>query len=211
MTYPKEWQPEINIISNYLIDKQSLNKADAIFVFGHYLPGISQTAAEQYKAGRAPIILVSGYWHERVPAGFKSEADFIAKALVKLDVPQENIIIEDHASNTLENVKFGMTKLHNEGYEIKSVIIVAVPWHIRRAKATMIKHYPDIKIGTATFDPKDVTLTPTIIARLVGEVDRLAEYHKKGDIFCPDIPAEVQQATEKLRALINNWQVQCKG
>ncbi len=211
MTYPAEWQPEIDIISDYLIDRQPLSRADAIFVFGHYLPDLPKSAAELYHSGMAPVILVSGYWHDRVPSGYASEADFIAQSLIKMGVPESSVIVEDRASNTLENVKFGMTKLAAKERSINSLIIVAVPWHMRRARATMIKHYPELVIGTATFDPKNVTLTPQIIARLVGEIDRLVEYHEKGDIFCPEMPNKVRQAAKSLRTLINDWELQSKG
>lgn len=206
MSYPAEWRPDVETVSNFLADKQPLNKADAILVFGHYLPQVAEQAADLYRRGVAPVVLVSGYYHEKVPTGFRSEAHHYAELMIDRGVPKEAIILEEQASNTLENVHFGIAALESSGHQVKSLVLVGVPWLMRRARATVEKQYPAITIGTESFTPPLDMLDVTRVNRLVGEVDRLAEYHAKGDLHCPEIPPTVMAASERLRALVDRWQ-----
>jgi uncharacterized SAM-binding protein YcdF (DUF218 family) len=211
MKYPAEWQGDVETISNFLADKQPIDQADAILVFGHYLPQVAEQAAALFHRGVAPVILVSGYYHEKIPAGYRSEAHHYAQLMISSGVPENAIILEENASNTLENVLFGIEKLTKAGHNIRSLVLVGVPWLMRRARATVAKQFPDIEIGTESFEPPLDMIDEIRVARLVGEVDRLIEYHAKGDLHCPIIPKNVRLATERLRQLIERRQTENKG
>lgn len=109
MLYPEEWDPDVRTVTDFLSYRQPLNNpADAIFVFGHYLPQVPQHALELWQQKMAPIILISGYGHDRLPPGMRSEVHYYQTLLVNEGVPPEEIILEEKASNTLENVRFGL-------------------------------------------------------------------------------------------------------
>jgi len=211
MSYPVEWQPDVSVISDFLSDSQPMQKADAILVFGHYLPEVAMQAAQIFQRRIAPIILISGYYHDKVPAGFRSEAHHYAELMKQQGVPERAIILEEEASNTLENVTLGIGKLQAAGHRTDALMLVGVPWLMRRARATVAKQFPTIKIGTESFIPPEGMLDETRVNRLVGEVDRLIEYHAKGDLDCPVIPDDVMSATERLRASIEYRQAESKG
>jgi len=123
--------------------------ADAIVVFAG---GVGETgkagggsqerlneAVALYRGGYAKyIVLSSGYVYS-----FK-EVQSMRDLAVAQDVPSGNIVLEERAKNTYENVTFVTGILHDHHWT--SVLLVSSPYHMRRATMVWHKLAPDISV-----------------------------------------------------------------
>ncbi|MGE4369777.1 MAG: YdcF family protein [Burkholderiaceae bacterium] len=91
------------------------------------------TAAELFKAGRAPYIVVSGAALE----GNVSEAQIMANALRQQGVPNEAIIMENQSLTTHENALYTARLLEKLGF--RNIILVTSSLHMPRAMAVFMK------------------------------------------------------------------------
>ncbi len=108
-------------------------KADALVVLGGGPEERPQRAAELFKAGAAPIILVSGFGD-----------DEITVRILKHDgIPETAIFREPRSVSTLENAEFCIPILRQMG--ARRVIIVTSWYHSRRAMACFRHAAPDIE------------------------------------------------------------------
>lgn len=109
----------ITDISNYIFVCDEPDKVDAIFLPGGSHPEQPEYAAELYKQGIAPILIVSGGVSVKKQKfeGVKSKADiyngdyktdceFLTDALNKNGVPLEQIYGEDMSGHTRDNAFF---------------------------------------------------------------------------------------------------------
>jgi uncharacterized SAM-binding protein YcdF (DUF218 family) len=126
----------------------TLPKADAILLLGggtrpalapREFPEVSEAgdrvlhAARLFRAGKAPIVVVSGGrlpWQTHGPA----EAEGMSALLLELGVPPEAIVREDGSTNTHENCLRSKPLLDARGAH--DVLLVTSALHMRRALAT---------------------------------------------------------------------------
>lgn len=191
----------VDIVVNFLIESvpvEDLPLAEAIFVFGHYEPQVAHHAAELWKKGKAPRIIISGKGRDAIPEGFETEADFYNSLMLADGVPSSAMILEKESTNSLENVVMGMDAARKAGVEPKSVILCAMPPLLRRSCATFRKQFPEVAVYGSAFPMPPEWFTPRRINRFLGEIQRLNEYAKKGDIVEVKIPDEVLSAAEKI-------------
>jgi uncharacterized SAM-binding protein YcdF (DUF218 family) len=122
--------------------------ADAILLLGggirpalapRQFPEVSEAgdrvlhAARLYRAGKAPVVVVSGGrmpWQTRAPA----EAEGMTALLLELGVPGDAIVREDESTNTRENCLHAKQLLDARGAH--DVLLVTSALHMRRALAT---------------------------------------------------------------------------
>ncbi|NYT59053.1 YdcF family protein [Alcaligenaceae bacterium] len=90
-------------------------------------------AAALYKAGRAPLIIVSGAALE----GDVSEAQVMAKALKQRDIPDSAIIMESRSLTTHQNAAYTAQILKEHG--IQHILVVTSALHMPRAMAVFDK------------------------------------------------------------------------
>ncbi|HEX7618870.1 MAG TPA: YdcF family protein, partial [Verrucomicrobiae bacterium] len=107
-------------------------KADAIVVLGGWVTERPERAAELFKQGEAPKILVSGFGD-----GVSNE-----KLLEKEGVTNAAISLENKSRTTRENAEFSIPLLRQMGAH--RVIIVTSWYHSRRALACFEHYAPDI-------------------------------------------------------------------
>lgn len=115
-------------------------------------------AAKLYRDGRVKKIIPSGgvEWDhngERI-----SEANLMARVLRENGVPEEDIILENEARTTKENIIYGTLQIiRNYKKIVDSVIVVTSVWHMKRgialAKALFpgkikVYAYPSYPAGT---------------------------------------------------------------
>jgi len=95
-------------------------------------------AARLYKAGKAPIIIATGYGAPECERMF----------LLDLGVPQEAIVCEEEARNTEENARHVAEMLKKDASpSVKpKVLLVTSAWHMRRAKLMYDRYAPDLDI-----------------------------------------------------------------
>ena len=111
-------------------------------------------AARLYKAGKAPIVIPTGYgeWESTVPL------------LRDFGVPESAIVVEDKARNTEENAKFVESMLATKSAKDgsagrKSVLLVTSAWHTRRSVLMYRKYAPSLEIIPAAADYEATVLT----------------------------------------------------
>lgn len=197
---------EARVVASFLVEAtpdEELPPVDAIFAFGHNSTATPEEASRLFRRGLAPRLIVTGatgYRSTPLPQGFETQADLFADVAKRNGVPEAAIIRDRHSRHTLDNVLFGMDAAHLAGLRICSLILCAIPVHLRRCRATFAKQFPAVvTYGSAFAWDEAEWLTDYRIGRLVGEVDRLIKYAEKGDTVPVIIPAAVTTACEIIR------------
>ena len=107
--------------------------ADVLVVLGGGLHERPERAAELFKQGAAPHIIISG-------AG----DDWINRTiLLQRGVPASVIQVEGNSTTTRENAEFTIKLLRDR--KVRTVILVTSWYHARRAQKTFEHYAPDIK------------------------------------------------------------------
>ncbi len=144
------------------IDSGIVN-ADVIIVLGGGRDERPQRAAELFKQGEAPRVLVSGYGD--------AQADVVL--LEKNGVPADAIIREDQSVSTYENAEFAIPVLRKMG--VHRAIIVTSWFHSRRALACFEHCAPDIQFYSR---PSYLAYVPTAANQRDVDVYARGEYFK---------------------------------
>lgn len=199
---------EVRLILSFLVDETPndwLPNTDAIFALGHIDERVPGHIANLFHMGKAPKIILTGGTGVagRDPNGFPSEAEFFASVLKKEGVPENVLILEKNSTNTLENVKFGMFAANESDFYPESLILVALPPLLRRARVTFAKQFPSVFTFGSAFPIKDDEWQNICrIRRIVEEIDRLKHYAEKEDIEPVRIPYQVDKAYWKVRSFL---------
>lgn len=101
-------------------------------------------AAQLYKDGKAPLILLSGGEITWLNDGSATPAEDMAEILTSMDVPAEALIIEDRSRNTYENALYAKELLDERG--INKILLVTSAMHMPRS--------------VALFEAQDFEVTP---------------------------------------------------
>jgi len=194
---------ELETIVSFLGVGDTPQKVDVIFVYGHYRPIIAEHAANLYKQGLAPYILISGQKTRYLNDSFENEAQFFKKICMDNGVPESAIILEEKSQNTLEDTVFGIETLRAHGIAAQTVILCAYVPLLRRAKATFAKQFPEIATFAVPYEITDLENTFWLqdrLLRMLLEFDRLQDFAEKGDIAPTEVPENVKEAAEHVRA-----------
>ncbi len=104
-----------NIIDQLLFEglEDCGETADCIIVLGSLKAAKYRVppAVEAYKLGRAKKLILCGGAVRDFPNGRCTEAEDMYTAVVKLVVPEEDIILESYSQNTVENILFSLIEL----------------------------------------------------------------------------------------------------
>ncbi len=178
-------------ITDYIFLDDGEQKGDIAFVFGtwnSYKESV-QKAADIYKKGLVPKIILSGGFNEEYGV---VEADGMLEELVNLGIPRECVLIENRSTNTLENVLFSIEIIEEKmGLKnIKSIVAIVKNYHARRALMTLRKHLPkNVKLFSApylsayySFTKNNWFETDAGKEKVLEEVRKIDIYLKKGDI-----------------------------
>ena len=87
---------------------------------------------ELYKKGKFKKFLLTGGSGFMLIGSEKSEAILARELLLRLGVPDEDIIIEPHSKNTYENAIF-TKKILEEKYPNSKNLLITGAWHMRRS------------------------------------------------------------------------------
>lgn len=178
---------EIKEITSYIFLKSDPQKADLALVFGTRHQEAINRVYELYQTGLVPKILVSG-GRNRVTG--ENEALEMSKKLIELGVDQEDMILENKSTNSLENALFSKKVIEQKfGFNnIKKIIAVVKHYHSRRALMTLKKCFPeDIKLIPVTykvygFNENDWFESEIGKEKVLGEWNKILEYLAKGNI-----------------------------
>lgn len=164
---------------------------DIALVFGTWFAWQEsvERAADLYRKGLVKKIIVSGGSNEHT--GFV-EGEEMGKELEKLGIPERDILVENRAMNTLENVLFSKDIIERKvGLEnIKTIVAVVKNFHSRRALMTLKKHMPShIRLKSSAyqsryydFNANDWYTSEQGRQKVQGELEKIQKYLKKGDI-----------------------------
>jgi uncharacterized SAM-binding protein YcdF (DUF218 family) len=194
----------VQIIWDFLSPTAEPEQADAIFVFGGIDLKVPEKASALWHGGYCERVVITGgagvFTHTRFS---KPEAVEFRDVMLASGVPASAITIEVEASNSGQNVEFGM-RLLGPSADISRLLIVAKPFIVRRAIATFAKQFPHIEIlpcpptgSMASFvdrTERDFCL------RLVAEIERIDSYAGLGFITPVVIPENVREAVGAVRA-----------
>jgi uncharacterized SAM-binding protein YcdF (DUF218 family) len=184
--------PSDDQIDQYLLIEQTrLARADAVIVCGnsHAYTELSYMAAALYYRALSPKIVVSG---GRKHGAQISEAEIIRARLMDFDVPSHVIKVEEHASNTPENIRFSREILEAEATRpLHSAILVGSVVAGRRFLMTAAKEWPDLFVMAANVNPFPFPVHhwPVQPERSIieNEYEKIHRYLAKGDILEIDI------------------------
>lgn len=141
-------------------------------------------AAALYKAGKAPVVLVTG----GSPAGGRSEARQISDLLVVMGVPGRHILLENVSRNTRENAEFSAQIL--ESRELRRILLVTSAYHMRRAQGLFERQ--GLTVIPAPTDYQQV-VTDQVVPGWLPSVDAL------------------HQTTDALHELVGFWVYRLRG
>lgn len=184
------------LLDRYLSVSDTPSAADLIFVFGGItMPEVWQKALELYNEGFAKKIYIAGGLGKKSKADKieTPEAETIKGFLVKNGIPSDAVIAETESTNTLENIMNAKQILQLAS----TVIAISKPFHMRRVLATFAMHYPRLKIlccpPNLVYDKLSGDERKYYSERMLGELERLDVYAKKGDIAPQEVPSTVMR------------------
>jgi uncharacterized SAM-binding protein YcdF (DUF218 family) len=195
--------PYLKQVCEYLAQAEpddTIPQCDGIFVFGTTTGDVAKHAARLYLNGKAPRLIISGrhrYDKTEGPFGFASEAEYLASLAEEVGVPRDKMLLETMATNTYENVVFGMRVCQEAGFMPKTLILVSIPYLLRRARACFAKNFPEIKVYGSAMPVDENFFTDYRLERIKGELPRLVKYAEGGTIAPSVIPEEIQYAAHQ--------------
>ena len=199
------------ILWDYHHLNHALKKADCIFVLGSHDLNIARYGAELFLKKWAPLMICSGgvaHTGDLLHTDWqKSEGEMFADIAVQEGVLREKILIENQAKNTGENFQFTEILLKEKNINPMTLILVQKPYMERRVFATGLKYWPEKQLIVVSppvsyeeYIRKDIP-EDTIINLMVGDLQRIKLYAKKGFQVYQHIPSDVWEAYEKLVAV----------
>jgi uncharacterized SAM-binding protein YcdF (DUF218 family) len=203
----KEILKAAKILWDYLKLNQPLKSSECVIALGSHDLRVAEYAADLVINDWAPLLVCSGglgrltreTWHE-------SEAAKFAEIAISAGVKRDQILIEDRSTNTGENILFTRSMLEENGIIIKSAILVHKPYMERRAYATALRFWPNLRISVSSpqipFEDYATSEIPIseIIQIMVGDFQRILVYPKKGFQIRQDVNSEVLQVFNILKS-----------
>jgi len=185
----------------------NLQKADAILVLGSHDTRVAERGAEVFLGGWAPLLLFSGHLGGLTSRMWtRSEAEVFADVAAGMGVPRDRMLIEARSTNTGENVDFSRRLLAEKGLHVRKAIAVQKPYMERRTLATFGQRWPELEVivtspQVAFEDYANGTIgKDDVIHIMVGDLQRVIEYGRRGWSVPQDVPAEVLEAYHRLVA-----------
>lgn len=183
-----------------------LRACSAAITLGSLDLGVATAAADLYHAGMFPVVVFTGdtsaATEERFPRG---EAVHYREHALALGVPDEAILLEPKATNTGQNISFSREVLENAGITVSSVLLISMPYMQRRAYATCRKLWPEVEPVCVSqplmFDEYAKTHDDEkqFIDMLMGDMQRVMEYPKRGFAIEQHVPERARDAFDRLR------------
>lgn len=197
------------LLWDYMHMDMTPGPADCIVAFGCYDEQIPLRAAELWQAGSAPAVVfsgglgrnTSGLWSEPEAARFAA----IAK---KAGLPEDVILLEDRSANSAENLLFTKALLAAKGIPARKILAVHKPYMERRLYAAARVYWPEAEFCVTSPQvtveehiraAKAAGMTERdVIETVVGDIQRMDLYARKGYQIPMEIPCAVGAAYERL-------------
>lgn len=184
-----------------------LRPCSAAITLGSLDLGVATATAELYHVGMFPTVVFTGDTSNATKARFpRGEATHYREHALSLGVPDEAILLEPKATNTGQNIGFSREVLENAGVAVATLLLISMPYMQRRAYATCRKLWPEVEpICVSQPSPYDEYVTThddekQLIDMLMGDMERVMEYPRRGFAIEQHIPGKVRDAFDRLRA-----------
>lgn len=187
--------------------------ADAVIGFGVFDLRLPRLCGELFTAGAARVIVFTGGLGAGTGTLGGPEAD-VWRAELRRSYPQIHdsaVIVENRSTNTAENIRFTAELLQRDypalalGTGIRSALIVTSPSRLRRARLTLAKLQPAVRVSARlpsfSFETEHALYAANgvdYLAHLAGEVDRIVDYAARGWIVAEPLPAAIIAARAAL-------------
>lgn len=178
---------------------------DIAIGLGSHDIGVAEHTAHLYHQGRFPLIVFTGANAPTTVEVFpRGEAVQYAERAEQLGVPDEAILLEQHARNTGENFTLTRQLLDREGIHPDSATVISRPYQQRRAYATCRKLWPELDVICSS---RPQTLPDYIasigderkvLTMLVGDTQRVWIYADKGFAIPQPMPDVTRAAYHRL-------------
>lgn len=197
------------ILWNYHKLNEDLTKSEIILGFGSHDLKVAKKCAQLYLDGYGNKIIFTGGFGRITKNLWKmTEADKFAQVAIDMGVSKEDIIIENKASNTGENITNTKALLNSLNLHPSSFIIVDKPYRERRTYATLKKQWSEINFYITSpdysyeeycdFYSNGEISKNEFISIMVGDLQRIDLYSKNGFQIKQEIPDDVLNAYNKL-------------
>lgn len=181
--------------------------ADLVLAAGSHDLRVAFRAAEHMLDGRADWLAVSGGWGKVTrDLWHETEAAKFAEIAIGRGVEADRVIVEDKATNSLENIQFVKALIRERGLRVHTAIVVGKPYMKRRLYATALRQWPEAEwfadapdVTFEAYATDEVPLERTI-ELMVGDLQRLELYADQGSQVRQTIPESVWEAYRRLVA-----------
>lgn len=184
--------------------------ADVIIALGTNDLRVAEFAADLYDRAYGPILVCTGgvaHQSDLLATPWpKTEAEMYADVMERRGVPQDRILLEKRATNTAENIRFTRELLSERAIGPHNILIAVKPFMQRRVWATLAVEWPEMRATLAsprmTLDEYFTVDLPAekIINIMMGDLQRIWVYGRRGWSAPQVIPAEVREAYQSLIA-----------
>lgn len=199
----------LKVLWDYMRLDMELVPGDCIIGFGCYNDDIALRCAQLYHENYAPrLLFTGGLGRNTLGLWTQPEAERFAAVAMKAGVPERDIIVENQARNSAENILFTRAKLAEMGLDDRQLICVHKPFMERRLYAAMKVYWPEAK---AVFTSPRLSMEEyiknsvaqglsekTVIDVIVGDFQRMDVYAKKGYQIPQHIPERAWDAFHRL-------------
>jgi uncharacterized SAM-binding protein YcdF (DUF218 family) len=154
----------------------------------------------------APILVISGGFGKVTRGGLECEAVRFSRVVEEMGIDMGRVMLETEASHTGENFAFSQWLLVERGFDVRVATFVTKPYMMRRAMATARKQWPGVEwhafapaIAFEDYPTEGITLRQTV-ELMVGDLQRMEVYARRGFQERVEVPGEVWAAHERLVA-----------
>ncbi|WP_374225719.1 YdcF family protein [Nocardiopsis sp. B62] len=197
----EEVRQRARIVWDYQHMGQEPRGCDVAVVLGSHDLGVATCAADLYRRGFFPRMVITGANSPSTLARFpRGEAVHYREHVLELGVPDSSVLLEDGATNTGENLRYSRALLAEAGINVGSVMLVCKPYMERRAHATARVLWPEVDTVCASarsgFDDYLGTVGDDrlVMDTMVGDLQRVMEYPARGFCVPQEVPDRVREA-----------------
>lgn len=208
MTSYLSQQDLLNWLQNYFFWEPSTRRENEIsIVLGTNYPIRPAMQALRLYQDRAHKIVLTGGWNERLG---KTEAEAMASHLINAGISVQDIILENQALHTIDNLRYSIALIHREKFDLfLTHQLVAISYHMRRALLSAQYICPTAIWGTQAYPSQHFKNTewqnnPQSCHILLSELNKIVRYIPHTLLCWPAPPAWIIDQFSKYTHALSN-------
>lgn len=190
----------IKAITDFIFVEDTPQKSDVIMVVGGSYPEAAEIAADLWKSGYAPKIMIGGgvsIKTGKFPGSrskqnvynknYADECEFYTDVLLKNGVDKNVIYGENKSSFTKENALYARKLAEEQNLTVHKAILICKSFHARRCLTFYQLAFPSTEFYVKTFDGFDINKDNWYLSeygrqRVLGELKRCGEQIKPDEL-----------------------------